>query len=132
MIPLGINTIVVSLIDVTVDHSLCLGKFQEAGLYILVDLADQNGNGVYFSPPTWNYDTFSYFIGVIDAFAPYSNILGFLLDYLSLMDLTDTTPGLPFAKAQFRDLKAYMSDNNYRQIPIGAFYDNTTLASLGV
>ncbi|KAF2111995.1 Glucanosyltransferase-domain-containing protein [Lophiotrema nucula] len=128
---LNVNTIRVFYIDPTQDHRGCLNAFADAGIYVLTDLSSDSH---WLDPSVGVWDTAlqSQFFSVVDALAPYNNILGLSLGrtYGELQE----SDGLPFWKAALRDLKAYIKEKNYRDIPIGYETDqsieNGTIAEL--
>jgi 1,3-beta-glucanosyltransferase GAS1 len=58
------------------------------------------------------------YLAFVDIFAPFDNILGFFIAS-DVPNSTSNTNSSPFVKAAVRDVKAYMSAKNYRQIPVG-------------
>ena len=109
--------------------------FQEAGIYVLVDLGD------YTTPEStqvlalgdenigsyWDNDIYSSYTGFINFFANYSNVLGFVVGQ-SLKDDEDPRilplEGLPLVKAAIRDTKALITSSAYRRIPVGFIATN--------
>lgn len=114
--------------------------FQNAGIYVLVDLAAWDSpefprilligsDGSGYPQPSWDGDIWAAYTTVVDELAGFSNLLGFVVaESFSMESERDDqfVDGLPLAKAATRDLKAYMTEKTYRNIPIGFLGNNYT------
>lgn len=63
----------------------------------------------------------------MDEFAKYDNTLGFFVGN-EVIATADQSQAAPYIKAAARDLKAYRSSKNYREIPVG--YSAADIAEL--
>jgi hypothetical protein len=91
--------------------------FANAGIYILADLSEP-GLSINRDDPQWNVALYQRYTGVVDAFHNYTNVLGFFAGNEVTNNDTNTDAS-PFVKAAIRDMKSYMSEMNYRAIPVG-------------
>ena len=82
LVLLGVNTAVISNFDTTLDHSGCMNAFQTAGIYILAYLASDTVSVTigWDGYASWNDDVYAYYTAVVDAVAPFPNLLGFIVD----------------------------------------------------
>ncbi|KAK6615798.1 glycolipid anchored surface protein [Botrytis cinerea] len=109
LVSLGINVLHVSGIDPSQDHKKCMDKFMEKGIYLLIDITTTSTD-IYSGSPTWTNEKFSAYMGMVDAFASYTNTLRFYLVDDSLSD--STTYIAPLCKAAVRNVKDYMACGN--------------------
>ncbi|KAF9090084.1 1,3-beta-glucanosyltransferase gas1, partial [Mortierella sp. GBA35] len=109
---LGLNTI-----RVYQDHDECMRALEEAGMYLILDLASSEHSIVRTSP---QYDTkiWNNVRNTIDVFQGYSNTLGFFVGNEVTSD-SKTTAASAYVKALLRDTKAYISSSAPRWIPVG-------------
>ncbi|KAF7929518.1 uncharacterized protein EAE98_005436 [Botrytis deweyae] len=118
LVSLGINVLHVYGIDSSQDHGECMEKFMENGIYLLIDL-HITSTYIYIDSTTWTNQKFSAYVDMVDAFAFYTNTLGF---YLVDNPVTDSSTSLaPLSKAAVRDVKGYIKARGYRSIPIGGY-----------
>lgn len=114
---LGTNVIRVYAINASLDHSVCMGMLQNAGIYLIQDLSNPSSS-INRNDPTWNTELFASYAGVIDAIANYTNVLGFFAGNEVSNDVNNTEASA-FVKAAVRDTKAYIKTKNYRAIGVG-------------
>lgn len=114
---LGTNVIRVYAINASLDHSACMTLLQNAGIYLLQDLSNPS-QSINRDDPEWTVDLFDAYAGVVDALAPYSNVLGFLAGN-EVSNKVNNTAASAFVKAAVRDMKSYIKTKNYRTIGVG-------------
>ena len=117
---LGLNTIRVYTVDNSKNHETCMSALADAGIYLALDvnnpLYSLNRQDVAKSyNPTYLQSVFA----TIDAFAGYSNTLLFFSGNEVLNDTQASTQAAPFVKAVNRDMKQYIGERGYRDIPVG-------------
>jgi len=144
LLALGINAVYLEGLHFKESHVECMQYFQDAGIYVLVSLAtyddsyfpialfvgsDGTASGLGLPAPSWNGDIWDAYTALIDQFASFSNLLGFIIgeSYNMEFGFVGFADGLPFAKAATRDMKAYMTARGYRKIPIGFLGEDTTM-----
>jgi 1,3-beta-glucanosyltransferase GAS1 len=120
---LGINTIYIDTAEPRFDHRPCMQLLQQAGIYVMVEIAESANNqglttenGMRYSK--WDYQDIADLEATVDIYSQFDNTLGFSVF------MGDYTPSgvaqTPWRKAVVRDLKAYIASKNYRNIPVGA------------
>ncbi|KAF2257548.1 hypothetical protein CC78DRAFT_483433, partial [Lojkania enalia] len=128
------NTIFVSYIDPSTEHSTCMQDLADAGVYVLILLGAPMENYMpkrvidsTFAHGVWAHDTYDIYTNIIDKMARFDNVLGFAVG--DFYDSTDKTlDQLPFFKAAVRDVKAYIRERSYREIPVGVLRREINLA----
>jgi hypothetical protein len=126
---LGINTVIISGVDTTADHTSCMQVLQNAGIYVLVQL---NGRvrtaytmeGVPFV--NVDYHFYDHFRDVVDGFQRYPNTLGFFTVARA------TSVFLSKTKTTMIYLKDYIRQKGYRSIPVGFMHEVFQQASENV
>jgi len=114
---LGTNVIRVYAINASLDHSACMTMLQNAGIYLIQDLSNPKLS-INRIDPEWTTELFATYAGVVDALAPYSNVLGFFAGNEVSNEVANTNASA-FVKAAVRDVKAYIKMKNYRTIGVG-------------
>jgi hypothetical protein len=114
---LGTNVIRVYAINASADHSACMKLLNDAGIYLIQDLSNPSSS-INRAAPTWTTELFADYAAVVDAMAPYSNVLGFFAGNEVSNDVNNTDASA-FVKAAVRDMKAYIKTKNYRTIGVG-------------
>lgn len=117
---LGVNTIRIYSIDNTGDHSECMQKLEEAGIYLILDVnvpkaliaRDQGANCSY------NTMYLNEVLATVKLMSQYNNTLGFFAANEVINDET-TTPAATYVKAVVRDIKTFQRNTGLRHIPVG-------------
>ncbi|KAL2264080.1 hypothetical protein VTK26DRAFT_2574 [Humicola hyalothermophila] len=117
---LGINVIRVYATDNSLDHDMCMNALAEAGIYVLLD-ANNPLYSINQKDPAGSYNTpyLQSVFATIDAFAKYSNTMGFFSGNEVIHDKPETTRGAPYVKATDRDMRAYIKARGYRKMLVG-------------
>ncbi|KAL7752734.1 1 3-beta-glucanosyltransferase gel4 [Sorochytrium milnesiophthora] len=117
---LGANVVRVYDVDNTAAHDQFMAALASNNMYLLLDLASStvpNGS-IDRSSPAYTVDIPKHFLGTIDAFAQYDNVLGFIVGN-EVSDMPgNVTRSASYVKALLRDLRQYMSSKP-RYIPLG-------------
>ncbi|KAI1322721.1 Glucanosyltransferase-domain-containing protein [Xylariaceae sp. FL0255] len=126
MTELGVNAIRVYHVDPDANHDGCMGVFEDAGIYTLIDMDTFN---TYILPndPWWNQTQYDAYAKVMDAFHQYDNLLGLFVGN-EIIAIKNQSVAAPFIKAAARDMKAYRDVKGYRDFPIG--YSAADIAEL--
>ncbi|KAF2738681.1 hypothetical protein EJ04DRAFT_549611 [Polyplosphaeria fusca] len=114
---LGANLIRVYSVDPTLNHDRCMKAFDDAGIYVLVDMTTPQFS-FDRTDPSWTKDLRNAFAQVVDGFQKYDNVLGLIAGNEVVLD-EDTTVAAPYVKAAIADMKAYRDAMRYREMPIG-------------
>jgi hypothetical protein len=116
---LGINTVRVYTVDNTANHDACMTALANAGIYLVLDVNTPAYSLNRASPLiSYNSKYLQNIFATIDAFASYSNTLAFFSGNEVINDDT-TTAAAPYVKAVTRDMRQYIGNRGYRQIPVG-------------
>jgi hypothetical protein len=83
-----------------------------AGIYVISDLGEPDLS-INREDPAWNTQLFTRYQGVIDALAPYTNVIGFFAGNEVTNNLSYTGASA-YVKAAVRDSKAYIVSKGYR------------------
>ncbi|KAL1901414.1 hypothetical protein Sste5346_001819 [Sporothrix stenoceras] len=126
---LGTNTIRVYHVDPTANHDSCMSALASAGIYTLIDLDtfDTYIMDPTMPAPTWTETQFGRYAAVMDAFASYTNVLGFFVGN-EVIAVTNQSIAAPYIKAAAHDMKVYRDSKDYRKIPVG--YSAADIAEL--
>ncbi|KAG7805838.1 hypothetical protein KL921_005269 [Ogataea angusta] len=114
---LNTNVIRVYALDADEDHTDCMTLLQDAGIYVIADLA-QPKLSISTTSPEWSEELYERYTSVIDEMQQYNNVLGFFAGN-EVITNSSNTDAAPFVKAAVRDMKQYMKDKGYRSIPVG-------------
>ncbi|GMM38438.1 1,3-beta-glucanosyltransferase [Saccharomycopsis crataegensis] len=117
LVDLNVNVIRVYSINPLENHDVCMNALSEAGIYVMADLSEPF-TSINRKYPSWNTKIYDRYKSVIDSMSKYNNVLGFFAGNEVTNDHTNTDAS-PFVKAAIRDTKAYISEKNYRKIPVG-------------
>lgn len=114
---LNTNTLRVYALNHSKNHDECMKTFADAGIYIIADLSEPELS-IKRDSPSWDLELYERYTGVVDQFANYSNVLGFFAGN-EVTNNKSNTDASAFVKAAIRDTKKYISDKDYREIPVG-------------
>lgn len=114
---LDTNVVRVYAVNTSLDHTKCLQALAENDIYVIADLSVP-GQSVDRKDPKWDVDLYKRYTEVVDGFANYTNVLGFFAGN-EVTNSENNTEASVFVKAAVRDVKKYMKDKKYRQIPVG-------------
>ncbi|KAI9674085.1 MAG: hypothetical protein M1817_001903 [Caeruleum heppii] len=123
---LGANAIRVYHVDPIADHDGCMQAFDDAGIYLFVDL-DTFDTQIDANTTSWSSSQLNAFNKVLDAFVGYDNTAGVFVGNEILTTPEDSSLA-PLVKAAARDVKAYRDSKGYRKVPVG--YSAADIASL--
>ncbi|SCU98813.1 LAMI_0F16336g1_1 [Lachancea mirantina] len=114
---LNTNTVRVYALNTTADHTKCMEAFADAGIYVIADLS-QPSESINRDSPSWTLDLYKRYTSVVDSFHNYTNVLGFFAGN-EVTNNKSNANASPFVKAAIRDVKAYIKQKGYRNIPVG-------------
>lgn len=117
-----VNTIRSYNVDPTLNHDECASIFNEAGIYMIIDVnSPLSGQNLDRSNPSGSYTTgyLSHVFSVIQAFMSYPNTLGFFSGNEIINDVPTATANPPYIRAVQRDMKNYIAQHAPRTIPVG-------------
>ncbi|GME70207.1 unnamed protein product [Ambrosiozyma monospora] len=117
LMDLHTNVLRVNYIDPTANHSACMNMLMSAGIYVLVDLNEPQLS--ITDQLSWTTSLYSRYTSVVDSLARYNNVLGFFIGDESSSSDSKVSQAAPYLKAAVRDVKKFINDRGYRQIPVG-------------
>ncbi|KAI1659097.1 glycoside hydrolase family 72 protein [Daldinia decipiens] len=120
---LGINTLLISYIDVTKSHKACMNLLAEHEIYVLVSIKSVfpvfNHNATMMS---YTSKSMQRFFRAVEHLASYPNLLGFTIPNSSIKDLAPAIAG-PMVRAIVRDIRRYLGllavKKHQRVVPVG-------------
>ncbi|CAB11192.1 1,3-beta-glucanosyltransferase gas5 [Schizosaccharomyces pombe] len=116
---LNINTIRVYQVDNSANHDECMSALQDAGIYVILDLAtSSNSISRLDAASSYNAVFLQGIFATIDAFKNYTNVLGFFAGN-EVANTAENSATTTWVKAALRDAKEYISKNSDRDIPVG-------------
>jgi 1,3-beta-glucanosyltransferase GAS5 len=116
---LGLNTIRVYTVDNSADHDECMNALADAGIYLVLDVNTPKYSLNRGDPnPSYNEHYLQSVFATIDIFAKYDNTLAFFSGNEVVND-APTSKVAPYVKAVTRDIRQYIRNRGYREIPVG-------------
>lgn len=117
---LGANAIRVYAVSPWNNHDECMSIFNEAGIYVLLDVNTPDNSINRDDPkPSYNEGYLNNVFGLVDAFKEYPNLLGFLAGNEIINDAKSASVDPTYIRAVVRDLKEYIHLWSNRTIPVG-------------
>ncbi|CAE6420719.1 unnamed protein product [Rhizoctonia solani] len=104
---LTVNTIRVYSVNASLNHDDCMAALDAAGIYTIIDLSLPVNGSLDRSSPAWTTNLLDLYIGTIDIFSKYNNVLAYNIGN-EVVTETNNTVAAPFIKAAARDTKAYL------------------------
>ncbi|KAF2655029.1 carbohydrate-binding module family 43 protein [Lophiostoma macrostomum CBS 122681] len=116
---LRINVVRTYALDLNLpDHGPCLNALADAGIYVFADLSTVNATMNINN--TWDTTILKQFTAAVDTLAAYPNVLGVGVgNPRGSFTSDDSSSTIPFYKAAVRDIKRYIKEKAYREIPVG-------------
>lgn len=118
---LGINSIRVYQVDPALPHDQVMQLLAAHDIYVEVG-AVTSSTAIHSDNPQYTAAFLKRIKSVADAFAKYDNVLYFSISNEAINPDNGKTPGYAIpsiVKAGARDLRAYMAQKGYRNVPIG-------------
>ena len=118
---LGVNTIRVYNLIADLNHDECASIFNAAGIHMILDVNNGNlGSYIDRSAPwtTYTSEYLNHVFGIIEAFAPYPNLIGFFSGN-EIINEQSARNAPAYIRAVTRDMKDYIAQNIKRDISVG-------------
>ncbi|RPD63253.1 hypothetical protein L226DRAFT_451078 [Lentinus tigrinus ALCF2SS1-7] len=105
---LTVNAVRIYSVDSTLNHDDCMKAFSDAGIYTIIDLALPTNGSIDRLSPSWTTNLLDLYIGTINAFNKYDNVLAYNVGNEVIIDPTGTGAAA-FVKAAARDVRSYLN-----------------------
>ena len=116
---LGLNTIRVYSVDNSANHDECMTALADAGIYLVLDVNTPKYSLNRADPKQSYNDVYlQYIFATVEMFAKYDNTLAFFSGNEVIND-GPSSSAAPYVKAVTRDIRAFLSGNNLRKVPVG-------------
>ncbi|KAJ5132906.1 hypothetical protein N7448_007064 [Penicillium atrosanguineum] len=116
---LGLNTIRVYSVDNSADHDECMTALADAGIYLVLDVNTPKYSLNRADPKQSYNDVYlQYIFATVEKFAKYDNTLAFFSGNEVIND-GPSSSAAPYVKAVTRDIRAFLSGNKLRKVPVG-------------
>ena len=116
---LGLNAIRVYTVDNTASHDECMNALADAGIYLILDVNTPKYSLNRADPnPSYNDVYLQSIFATIDKFQGYTNTLAFFSGNEVIND-GPSSISAPYVKAVTRDIRQYIRNRGYRNIPVG-------------
>ncbi|KNE66105.1 hypothetical protein AMAG_10360 [Allomyces macrogynus ATCC 38327] len=118
---LGANVVRVYDIDAAAPHDQFMAALAERNMYLLLDMASAKSplHHVDRSDPHLTVDLLDRYLRIVDAFAGYDNVLGFLIGNEVSDSAGPSTRSAAIVRALVRDVRQYIKVTGKRAIPLG-------------
>ncbi|KAM7191461.1 Glucanosyltransferase domain containing protein [Naviculisporaceae sp. PSN 640] len=119
-VKLGVNTIRVYMTDNSANHDACMNALADAGIYVIIDANNPLYSINRDNPkPSYNSAYLQSVFSTLDEFVKYDNTMAFFSGNEVVNDAISSTLAAPYVKALTRDMRKYLSERGYRQVPVG-------------
>ncbi|PSN61927.1 hypothetical protein BS50DRAFT_592179 [Corynespora cassiicola Philippines] len=106
------NVIRVYAIDPGNNHDDCMEQLAAADIYVVADLGEP-GTSIISNDPNWDVSLYQRYTSVVDTLQKYRNVIGFFAGNENVSRDNETVAAA-YVKAAVRDIKGYISSQNYR------------------
>jgi Glucanosyltransferase len=114
---LGMNTLIVREVIPSAQHSICMERLADAGIYVIFDIRGPTSASYILDGLIWtptDYTLFEYLEALIDMAQEYPNTLGFRV---TIRD--NDIDHIPEYKSWISHMKEHIQSKGYRRMPIG-------------
>ncbi|KAL1848265.1 1,3-beta-glucanosyltransferase [Paecilomyces lecythidis] len=116
---LGVNTVRIYSVDNSQSHDECMQALADAGIYLVLDVNTPKYSLNRAEPQESYNDVYlQYVFATVEEFAKYPNTLAFFSGNEVIND-GPSSKAAPYVKAVTRDIRQFLRERHYRQIPVG-------------
>jgi len=110
---LGVNTIRAYSVNSSLNHDSCMSTFSNGGIYTIIDLSLPVNGSIDRTSPSWSSNLLDLYIGTINAFAKYDNVLAYNVgNEVTIASDGSDSDVAAYVKAAARDTKAYLASKS--------------------
>jgi hypothetical protein len=110
---LGVNAIRVYSVNSSLNHDSCMSTFSNGGIYTIIDLSLPVNGSIDRTSPSWSSNLLDLYIGTIDAFSKYDNVLAYNVgNEVTIASDGSDSDVAAYVKAAARDTKAYLASKS--------------------